>query len=143
MKTCTKCLKEKPITDFPYRLDRKCYRKWCYDCKNLYYREYHKNNTKHAKRLKNNKNKRKKFIIDIKLSNGCCICGYKKCARALDFHHLNKLTKEFNIAGGLHRRSSKAIIEEIKKCVVVCSNCHREVEDNLVQIPINSNIVIG
>jgi len=65
-----------------------------------------------------------------RLKGGKCEnCGYSKCDKALEFHHVNEKDKKFNIS----RRSSKNLkkgwtefIEEINKCVLLCANCHRE-----------------
>lgn len=59
----------------------------------------------------------------------CSICGYNKCQKALDFHHLNPLEKDFNISGGT--RSFESIKKELDKCVLVCSNCHTEIHSGL------------
>lgn len=62
----------------------------------------------------------------------CVICGYNKCRDALDLHHINPEEKEFNI-GDLRKKSLKwAKIEaELRKCTVLCSNCHRELHSGL------------
>lgn len=57
----------------------------------------------------------------------CVICNYNKCKQALEFHHLNG-TKKFNISGS-HSRSWEAIKKELSKCILVCSNCHAEIEE--------------
>lgn len=69
-------------------------------------------------------------IDEYKLSMGCAVCGYKKSAVALEFHHTDPSTKLFPVAnvGG---RSFDSILMEIEKCVVLCSNCHSEVEEKL------------
>jgi hypothetical protein len=58
---------------------------------------------------------------------GCYLCGYDRCLRALDFHHLDPATKRFTIAGG-HTRSWASLRTELDKCMLVCSNCHIELE---------------
>ena len=57
------------------------------------------------------------------LGNKCSICGYNKCSNALEFHHTTE-EKEFNIAGA--RFGWNKLKEEIKKCILLCANCHRE-----------------
>jgi hypothetical protein len=52
----------------------------------------------------------------------CSKCGYKEEVRILNFHHLNNGDmKEGNIS---EMRSEKKIIEEAKKCILLCPNCH-------------------
>lgn len=59
----------------------------------------------------------------------CVLCGYVRCYRALEFHHVNPETKSFEIAD--YSRSFDLQVAEIKKCILLCANCHREVEDGL------------
>ncbi len=65
------------------------------------------------------------------LGGKCSICGYNKCVSAFDFHHINALEKDFTISAKM--TSWKAIEKELLKCVLLCSNCHREVHDGLHQ----------
>ena len=69
---------------------------------------------------------RKKQLIEI-AGGECCDCGYKKNISALEFHHLNPEEKSFGID---LRKCSCAkwdrLVEEVKKCVLICANFHRE-----------------
>ncbi len=69
-------------------------------------------------------------------SSGCILCGYSKCLRALDLHHVGP-GKEYV---SQHFRDGKVsfdkMIAELKKCVVLCSNCHRETHAGLTSIPV-------
>ena len=75
--------------------------------------------------------KNRKNDIVYTMGGKCCVCGYNKCNRALDVHHLDGDEKDFGISTKLNR-SWKAISEELKKCALVCSNCHREIHDGLI-----------
>lgn len=69
--------------------------------------------------------KKIQWMLDYKLSKGCAICGYNKCAYALDFHHDGD--KEFDISIAVAgNRSINEVKKEMEKCIVLCSNCHRE-----------------
>jgi|TARA_R110002020_G_scaffold62485_1_gene167177 hypothetical protein len=94
------------------------------------------------KQLQNNK-KNKKRIYDYisqsmnneKLKRGCKHCGRTRWKRAvsLDFHHLNRADKFLSVSR-YWRTSLKQfekMREEWKKCIVLCSNCHREEEERL------------
>lgn len=59
--------------------------------------------------------------------NGCAICGYNKCSSALDFHHVNPADKKYNI--NLYRIPNKDLIDELNKCILLCKNCHCEIEE--------------
>lgn len=56
----------------------------------------------------------------------CEICNYSKCVAALEFHHLDPKQKDFSISMVRHYIFDK-IKPELDKCMLVCSNCHREI----------------
>jgi hypothetical protein len=64
-------------------------------------------------------------ISAYKLEQGCKICSYNKCSRALHFHHRDSSQKEFSISSNIDR-GVKAVWDEIAKCDIICSNCHSE-----------------
>lgn len=80
---------------------------------------------------------RKNLLNKLKeLKKGqCYVCGYNRYIGALDFHHLDPATKDrrFKSISDILRASSlDAAIEETKKCVLLCANCHREVHGGLL-----------
>ena len=77
---------------------------------------------------------RGEFLAKIKQQRGgqCQRCGYNKCLKALEFHHLDPYQKDFTISND-HFKLKEAI-EESKKCILICANCHRELHDNLWKI---------
>jgi len=68
---------------------------------------------------------RRKLLDEIKLKTGCIKCGYKEHPVALDFDHINPETKEFTIGTSYTSVSLKRLHKEIKKCQILCANCHR------------------
>lgn len=68
----------------------------------------------------------------------CQICGYGNCLEALDFHHIHPEEKTFNFNKG-QTKSWDVNIEELKKCVLLCSNCHREVHAGIYTKPLQSS----
>ena len=73
--------------------------------------------------------KEKKQIIYV-MGGKCQLCGYDKCISALELHHLNPVEKEFNFA----KQKNKAwedLQGELKKCILVCSNCHKEIHSKI------------
>jgi hypothetical protein len=65
----------------------------------------------------------------------CCICGYDRTMRALHFHHLEPGQKRHEInAKGVAIALARLRIEA-QKCVLLCSNCHAEVEDGIAFVP--------
>ena len=61
------------------------------------------------------------------LGGKCSKCGYNKCVDALETHHVNPEEKEFSLSLRGMTRSWEKIKEELKKCILVCANCHREI----------------
>lgn len=61
----------------------------------------------------------------------CERCGYDRYPGALHFHHLDEENKLFNISGS-HGYSLGALQEEVKKCVLVCANCHAELHASII-----------
>lgn len=57
----------------------------------------------------------------------CEICGYDKYVGALDFHHKDPNEKDFTLADKGHSQSWERVKKEIDKCMLLCSNCHREI----------------
>lgn len=89
---------------------------------------------------------RKLQLIEDK-GGKCNRCGYNKNISALDFHHTDPLNKEFSLdKRTLGNTSMERILEEAKKCELLCANCHREEHnpeasmDNMIQFK-NDNII--
>jgi hypothetical protein len=61
----------------------------------------------------------------FKLGQGCSVCGYAKCAAALDFHHLDPSFKERRVTARMWKNNLGK--EELEKCILVCKNCHMEI----------------
>ena len=56
----------------------------------------------------------------------CVKCGENHPA-CLEFHHNDPNKKEYNVSKIVNSTYSiKTILKEIKKCTVLCSNCHRK-----------------
>ncbi len=80
------------------------------------------------------KRRRKIKTLAIEFKGGKCqVCGYDKYPGALDLHHLRD--KKFGIGDKGYTRSWEKIKEELDKCLLVCSNCHREIEAGVTQLP--------
>jgi hypothetical protein len=75
-----------------------------------------------------------KAILVADAGGSCCICGYDRHAGALEFHHVDRANKRLEISqsGALSLATLRA---EARKCVLVCSNCHAEVEAGVTQLP--------
>ena len=80
-------------------------------------------------KIRRYKNKKKA----IKLLGGKCRCGYAfdgKNIAAFEFHHRDPNEKDFKI-GQCANKSWKVLLEELKKCDLLCSNCHNIEHSNI------------
>ena len=73
-------------------------------------------------------------MVDV-MGGKCVCCGYDDCLGALDFHHINEVEKLFSL-GSIRARpkSWDTIVEELKKCILVCCRCHREITAGIKSI---------
>lgn len=67
--------------------------------------------------------RRRHWIGKYKLAKGCVECGYSAHPSALQFDHIDPQQKSFNIAM-VSYSSVRQIVAEIRKCRVLCANCH-------------------
>jgi transposase len=67
----------------------------------------------------------------------CLICGYDRCQQVLQFHHLDPTTKEFHLGQNGVTRSLEKSRAEARKCILLCANCHGEVEAGITAVPLN------
>lgn len=73
--------------------------------------------------------KRKKVELVNYKGGECVCCGYNKSISALQFHHLNPKEKDFSISGKSY--SFEKLKREVDKCILVCSNCHIEIHEQI------------
>lgn len=112
-KICTKCGRQLPITDFNWRNKEKGTRRS--ECKYC-----------HSGYMKQKYQQKKNQIQELKSSLKCAKCGQSR-GYVLDFHHINPDEKDNTIARLTSNTSSiENVYDEIKKCIVLCANCHRE-----------------
>lgn len=85
--------------------------------------------------------KRKLEAIEIK--GGSCIkCGYNKNISALDFHHIEPDKKNYQLDVRHFSNTSIEKLEiELKKCILLCSNCHREEHNPSLNLTIVKNSI--
>lgn len=78
----------------------------------------------------------------------CFICGYQKCIKALEFHHLTSDDKNFGLSARGVTRAWEKVKKELDKCILVCANCHRELHAGLIaafdgNIEVNNEVNCG
>lgn len=126
MKECSKCKKFKEETDFRIRSSNKKLNSHCNECQKEYTRNHYLNNKKYYldKAYRRGKEIRQWFE-DYKNKLKCVSCGENDPV-TFDFHHINPLKKDETIAFLVANNSWNLLQTELKKCVVLCANCHRK-----------------
>lgn len=76
--------------------------------------------------------KRRKELMLRGFGSKCQVCGYNRCHRALEFHHLNPNKKDITLSKSIY--SWETTKNELKKCICLCANCHRELHEGLIKI---------
>lgn len=130
---CNKCGIEKPIEEFPFK-DKALNKRStiCKICQREYKLEhYHNNKEAHYERNRKTNERIANYIDSYKRTHPCLICG-ESAIECLDFHHLGN--KEIEIAKLRRKGSINKVINEISKCIVLCSNCHRKVHAGTITI---------
>lgn len=85
--------------------------------------------------LKDWRKRTKQRMVDA-FDGKCGICGYNKCKEALEFHHIDPTKKDFTISKNKFNNWEK-LVKELKKCICICSNCHKEIHNEIIKIPID------
>ncbi len=122
MKTCKKCNILKEDVEF-YKTGS-----WCKTCQKSYKKQHYKSN---PQKYKEGRIKHRKWYYDLKKDLKCIHCGINHPA-VLEFHHMDPKQKDFMVNfSSMIGRTREEIMNEIKKCLVLCSNCHRIEHYNL------------
>lgn len=124
-KVCNRCKLEKEVDLFNKRSrSNDGYNSYCKECNKLYLKQHYKDNKQYyVNKAQDYKRSVANKIKSIK-NVPCADCDIKYPHYIMDFDH--KFDKSFNISGAEIYYSFSKILEEIKKCEIVCSNCHRE-----------------
>jgi hypothetical protein len=77
--------------------------------------------------------RRAKETLVQEAGGSCAVCGYDRYIGALQFHHLDPATKRVAFAERGLTRALRILRQEAEKCVLLCANCHAEVEAGLVR----------
>jgi hypothetical protein len=102
-------------------------------CKNRFTNNRHQSYKSQQRRGR----RRKLRLIGI-FGDSCSKCGYRNNFSALEFHHQNAENKLFNLdLRALSNRQWPAIVDEAQKCVLLCSNCHKETHNPECNLPEN------
>jgi hypothetical protein len=114
---CPRCKCNKDVTEFYKRRKKLHSSSYCRSC----------SSDKTFERMRKFKEK----CVEYK-GGSCKNCGYKRCFSALEFHHVNPEHKDFTISHMRKYSFDEITMYELDKCVLLCSNCHREVESGVL-----------
>lgn len=121
MKQCGSCKLLKEFSEFHRRGNG--YQSVCKDCRRLFDKKW-TSDPKRKEQIAKYKLEVVNYFAEIKATNPCTDCGkiYLPCQMAWD--HLPQYPKMANLADLIKNGAKKAALEEIKKCELVCHNCH-------------------
>lgn len=95
--------------------------------------DYYKCSKCRSEAVQRRRDKLKQMSVEYK--GGCCAnCGYSRCIKALEFHHIDESKKDFGISHKGYTRSWERVKLELDKCIILCANCHREIHEGLLDI---------
>lgn len=117
-KYCSKCKSVKSLDEFHGSSERRI-TSYCKSC--------------NIKNVLERQTNFKLQCLDYKGGRHCSRCGYDKSYVALEFHHRNATEKEFAISKFKLYKFIDIVKDELDKCDVLCSNCHKEVHHELAK----------
>jgi 5-methylcytosine-specific restriction endonuclease McrA len=101
-------------------------------CKSMYYSKSDLTIDSRKRATAKRALKRKNMRVNLLIESGgkCSHCGYNKNHSALIFHHINPVTKLYNIdSRSCINMSKESLDAEVAKCIVLCHNCHSELHN--------------
>ena len=127
MKYCPRCDLEKEDVDFSkrkLRSGKEILQSICKLCNKLAHKKHYiENKQDYIDKAKKNTLKNVEFVNKLKEESPCKDCSKFYPSYVMDFDHV--LDKLYGIANIVRAKSRKTLLEEIAKCEIVCSNCHR------------------
>lgn len=87
-----------------------------------------------SERVAKRRRKVKRILVE-EAGGRCLLCGYDRCVRALHFHHREPGVKAFGLSHGGYTHGIETLRREARKCILLCSNCHAEVESGMTAVP--------
>lgn len=136
MKICTGCKKEKLFSEFSKNKNMKDgLTHYCKVCVSEQNKEWNsKNKQRSVQNTEKYRQSRVEKVKEIKRNLCCAVCGETEMV-CLDFHHKDPFQKDMSVSLLARRGHAwQRVLEEINKCVCVCSNCHRKIHAGLIKI---------
>ena len=120
-KMCPSCGNQKSLSAFYHRGGKRSNEitSYCKKCTNY-----------NSKERQQKVGSRRRIEAILQFGGKCVRCGYNKNTSAINFHHKDCATKKFSLdKRAFANYSNKVIQEELKKCIMLCSNCHVEIHN--------------
>lgn len=136
-KLCRKCGETKSTDEFNKNSKKKdgC-QSSCRECQKKIDRKSYKDSESRRKQIRDRSKQVTEYNVKltrrIKKQCGCKLCGEKESC-ALDFHHVDMDSKDYN-PSYLRSCATETLRKEIRKCVVLCANCHRKVHAGILTL---------
>lgn len=130
VKFCSSCSQSKGALLFSKGQSR------CKECMSAWHKNHYATNAEY--RLRRNEGKKaraeksRKLIQRYKRFCGCKVCGEREPV-ALDLHHTDPSSKEVEVSKTVNY-SREILKKEVRKCVVLCANCHRKVHAGIIEL---------
>lgn len=128
-KKCSKCKRELPLENFRWKNKSEGKKhSQCKECQRAQEKLHYQESISRRESVRNTTNCQKADnirLVEKAKASGCIKCGEKR-SYVLDFHHRESSTKIDTINHMIKSASVDTILNELKKCDVLCANCHRE-----------------
>lgn len=130
-KKCGCCEEIKLLSEFNWRdKSKRLVNSYCRQCSRAYSKNHFNENKQDYFKRRDIRRKATLLMLYKLKSAGCTKCE-EKDPRCIDFHHINKKNFAVSTMCGWNQQN---IIEEISKCIRLCSNCHRKEHINVLEI---------
>ena len=131
---CISCKEDKPEDQFNFRNKAKGVRqRYCKPCDSKIRKSaYNNHKTKTVAKVQERNRLLHADFKELKASLFCEVCG-EDAPECLDFHHVDPTQKDAAVSTLIHY-GRKKLQEEIEKCKVLCSNCHRKVHSGRIML---------
>lgn len=124
-KVCRLCKEQKLLSEYhPNKTCKLGVVGTCKDCYKVRVGKWYSDNRKRRQDVANTRNRERKKLAVQHFGGACYDCkkSYPPCV--FEFHHLDPTKKDVNPSHALTRSESR-MWEELEKCVMLCSNCHK------------------
>lgn len=136
-KVCYTCLQSKKVIYFGK--DKYTYDGLANHCKECVSKRDKKYQIRYNEESKIRRQARRDKFWNI--YGSCSVCG-EDCINCLEFHHTNPDTKESEVSSLWGLKNPQRLTTEIRKCILLCRNCHSKVHFGIIEVSSIPKIII-